>query len=102
MLHITTVNGISTSFPTSVTVVLWLWGCFWFVSLFYNMYFGVFLPLVKWVKFMVKFQVFTLWANIGDKELMERVEDVVFSVNGKRDREGRTSYRESKTRSAER
>lgn len=29
---------------------------------------------------MVEFKIFPLWANIGDKELMEQVEDLVFSV----------------------
>lgn len=76
MLHITTVIGVSTSFPTSVTIVLWFFWLFFVCLFFYNISFGVFSSFV----IMVEFKIFPLWANIGDKELMEQVEDLVFSV----------------------
>ena len=63
---------------TSVTIVLWLWFfcLFCLFVFFYNISFGVFSSFV----IMVEFKIFPLWADIGDKELMEQVEDLVFSV----------------------
>lgn len=75
MLHITTVIGVSTSFPLCdhcFVVFLIVFFCLFF----YNISFGVFSSFV----IMVEFKIFPLWANIGDKELMEQVEDLVFSV----------------------
>ena len=79
MLHITTVIGVSTLFPCDLcdhcfVAVVFLIVCF--CLFFYNISFGVFSSFV----IMVEFKIFPLWANIGDKELMEQLEDLVFSV----------------------